>query len=64
MERFSILERLKEFKTEDDYVNAYSALIGYIKGTLELDIKPKDKVKLIDGFINDFEEFKKWKEEN
>lgn len=64
MDRYYILEKLKEFKSEDDYVFAYSSLIGYIKGALELDIKDKDKVKLIDGFVNDFEEFQKWKEEN
>ena len=61
MERFSILERLKEFKTEDDYIFAYAALVGYIKGALEVDINPKDKVKLISGFIDDFEEFQKLK---
>lgn len=61
MDRYSILEKLKEFKSEDDYVFAYASLVGYIKGALEVDINPKDKVKLISGFIDDFEEFQKLK---
>ena len=64
MERIHILEKLKDFHSEDDLVFAYSSLIGYIEGALNIDIKPKEKVKLIQGFINDFEEFQKWKEEN
>ena len=46
MDRYSILEKLKEFKSEDDYVFAYASLVGYIKGALEVDINPKDKALL------------------
>lgn len=65
MKKFSILEILKEFDSEEHPEFVYSALLGYIKGTLESDYaNPKDKIKYIENFISDFEELKKWKEKN
>lgn len=63
MKRFSILDKLKMYSS-DGVIYAYAALVGFIKGTLDCTYNPSEKITQIEGFIKDFEDFKKWREEN